>query len=134
MEEFHYGPTEITITVVLSLAIYAYFSWTGSLIFKKAGVKPWQSWVPYLNSWRLLQLGGQKGWWVLIAFIPIVGHIFFLVYYWFAQFHIGRALGKSDPFVLLGIFLAPVWFGILAFGKSTWQPKHESLVPPSAMS
>ena len=29
---------------------------------KKAGVKPWQSWVPYLNSWRLLQLGGQKGW------------------------------------------------------------------------
>ena len=57
-----WGTNEIILTVVLSLAIYACFSWTGALIFKKAGVKPWQSWVPYLNSWRLLQLGGQKGW------------------------------------------------------------------------
>ena len=127
-----WGTNESILTVVLSLAIYACFSWTGALIFKKAGVKPWQSWVPYLNSWRLLQLGGQKGWWVLIAFIPIVGSIFFIVYYWFAQFHIGRALGKSDYFVLLAIFLSPIWFGILAFGGSTWAPKHVSLVPESA--
>jgi len=132
MEQYQYGPTEIILTIVLSLAIYAYFAWTGSLIFKKAGVKPWQSWVPYLNSWRLLQLGGQKGWWVLIGFIPFVGHILFIVFYWIAQYNIGKAFGKSAAFTALAILLAPVWFGILAFGKSEWAPLHVPLVPESA--
>ena len=133
MEQYpQYGPTEIILTIVLSLVIYAYFSLTGAFIFKKAGVKPWQSWVPYLNSWRLLQLGGQKGWWVLIAFIPIVGHILFIIYYWISQYAIGKALGKGGGFVALAILLPAIWFGILAWDKSTWAPQHESLVPETA--
>lgn len=134
MEQFHWGPTEIVITVVVSVVIYAYFAWTGARIFAKAGVKPWQSWVPYLNSWRLLQLGGQKGWWVLIGFIPFVGHILFIVFYWIAQYNIGKALGRSGGFTALAILLAPVWFGILAFDKSIWAPQHLPLVPESAKS
>jgi hypothetical protein len=61
------------------LVAYVYHALTVMFIFKKAGLKAWPAWVPIFNVWRLLQLGGQKGWWVLVGLIPIVGTIPYLV-------------------------------------------------------
>ena len=36
------------------------------------------------------------------------------------MYHIGRKFGKEDWFIALAIFVAPVWFIILAFDKSKW--------------
>lgn len=129
---FEYGPTEIVLTVVLSVAIFVYYSYTASLIFGKAGVKPWQGWVPFLNTWRLFQLGGLQGWWIFVGLIPVVGHLTYLILYYVAQYRVGRAFGKGGAFVLLAILLSPVWFGVLAWGRSVWRPTHEVLVPAGA--
>jgi hypothetical protein len=49
------------------LIAYVYYRLTLTFIFRKAGLKAWPAWVPIFNMWRLLQLGGQRGWWILIA-------------------------------------------------------------------
>lgn len=115
----------------VAVLVYVYQALTVMFIFKKAGLKAWPAWVPIFNVWRLLQLGGQKGWWVLVGLIPIVGTIVYLVFLIIAGINIQTGLGKPGVFYLLAIFLTPVWYGILAWDSSTWQPKHTPVVPAS---
>jgi hypothetical protein len=114
-----------------SVITYVYHALTLVFIFRKAGLKTWPAWVPLFNIWRLLQLGGQKGWWVLVALIPVVGTIAYLVFLIIAGINIQTALGKPGVFYLLALFLTPVWYGILAWDSSTWQPRHTPIVPAS---
>jgi hypothetical protein len=113
------------------IVAYVFYGLAVMGIFRKAGLKAWPAWVPFFQTWRILQLGGQKGWWLLIGFIPVVGQILYLVFLIIAGVNIQRALHKPGVFYLLAIFLTPVWYGILAWDSSTWNPKHEPLVPPS---
>lgn len=130
---FEYGPVQIVLTVVVSVIVYVFYAFTLSKIFAKAGVQPWQAWVPFLNSWRLLQLGGQPGWWLIVALVPLVGQILYFVMHLVAQIWVGRGLGKSDWFALLALFLPPVWFLVLAFDSSVWRDEAgKSRVPQSA--
>ena len=113
------------------LIAYAYHALALTFIFRKAGLKVWPAWVPIFNVWRVLQLGGQKGWWVLIALIPVVGTIVYLVFLILAGIKIQTAFGKPGVFYLLAILITPVWYGILAWDRSTWNPKHTPVIPPS---
>ena len=110
---------------------YVYYALALVSIFRKAGLKTWPAWVPIFNVWRVLQLGGQKGWWVLVGIIPVVGTILYLVFLIIAGIKIQTAFGKPGIFYLLAILVTPVWYGILAWDSSTWNPKHTPLVPPS---
>jgi uncharacterized membrane protein YoaK (UPF0700 family) len=111
------------ITFVIGLFIgvifYVYFSICLMKIFKKAGVKPGIAWVPFYNTWKFLEIGGQKGYWSVLMLVPIVSFVA-IVYFFIASYHIGKKLGKSGEFVLWAIFLAPVWYPWLAFDKSVW--------------
>lgn len=122
MNTFEYGTPHIIWTIVLSVIFYLYHSYTTSLIFRKAGIAPWQGWVPFLNYWRLLELGGRGGWWVLVALIPFVGTILYVIFLLLAQYAVGKGFGKPGVFVLLAIFISPVWYGILAWDRSEWRP------------
>lgn len=88
-------------------------------IFKKAGVEGWKAWVPVYNNWIMLELGGQRGFWAILAFIPIV-NIAAVIFTYIAMYHIGLHLGKDGAFVLLAIFLPIVWYIWLAVDSSTW--------------
>jgi len=90
------------------------------MIFKKAGVPAWKAWVPFYNSWTLLELGDQPGFWAIIAIIPVV-NIVSIVFMYIAMYKIGLKLGKEGAFVLLAIFLPIVWMIWLAVDKSTWR-------------
>ncbi|MEI6850688.1 MAG: DUF5684 domain-containing protein [Candidatus Saccharibacteria bacterium] len=107
------------------LIAYAISSFLLSRIFKKAGVEGWIAWVPIYNMWTLFELGDQKGWLVLLNFVPIV-QIVSLVYMYIAMYHIGRKFGKEDWFIALAIFLPIVWYIILAFDKSQWNGGMQS--------
>lgn len=114
---------------MLLFAVIAYI--IGALlfgrIFKKAGIPAWIAWVPFYNNWKLLEIGGQQGFWAVLAIIPvvnIVSSIFMLI----AMYHIGLKLGKSGSFVLWAIFFPIVWLAWLAFDASTWK---KSLGAPS---
>lgn len=110
---------------------YVFYGFALMGIFRKAGLKAWPAWVPIFNMWRVLQLGGQKGWWVLIGLIPFVGTILYLVFLIIAGVRIQTAFGKPGVFYLLALLLTPVWYGILAWGSSVWRPQHTPVVPRS---
>ncbi len=91
-------------------------------IFKKAGVPSWKAWVPVYNSWVLLELGDQKGYWAVLALIPFV-NIVAVVFMLIAMYNIGLKLGKTGAFILLAIFLPLVWMAWLALDSSKWKGK-----------
>ena len=105
--------------LIFGLAIYVFIAVCLMKIFTKAGVPAWIAWVPFYNTWKILEIGGQKGFWAVLAIIPGV-NVVSAVFMYIAMYHIGKKLGKQDAFVVLGIFLPYVWFPWLAFDKSTW--------------
>lgn len=118
----------VLIATVISYVIGALLL---SRIFKKAGVEPWKAWVPIYNTWVMLELGDQKGYWAVLMLIPVVNLVAF-VFLIIAEYHIGLKLGKEGPFVLLAIFLPIVWLIWLAVDKSTWQGAKPVAQPATA--
>lgn len=112
------------ITIAIAYVVTAIFL---GMIFKKAGVQSWIAWVPFYNSWKLLEIGGQQGFWAILAVLPFV-NIVSAVFVFISMYNIGLKLGKSGAFVVLGIFLPIVWMIWLAVDKSTW---NDSLGAPS---
>ncbi len=64
----------ITAIVLLSIALYVYFSLSWMRIAKKLKYKNyWFAWIPIVNLFMMLRLGGFNGWWVLLVLIPFLG-------------------------------------------------------------
>jgi hypothetical protein len=89
------------------------------LIFKKAGVPQWVAWVPFYSTWKMLEIGGQQGFWAVLTILPFV-NIVSVIMMFIAMYNIGLKLGKSGVFVLLAIFLPIVWLIWLAVDHSVW--------------
>ena len=113
--------------IILVIAVVSYLIMALSLmkIFKKADVKPWAAWVPFYNSWKMLEIGGQSGVWVTLSVVPVVS-IIYTVYTYIAMYHIGKKLEKNGAFMLFGLFLPIVWCIWLAVDNSTWHDEASS--------
>lgn len=116
------------IFIVVPLLSYVVSAFLLSKIFAKANTEPWKAWVPVYNNWTMLELGGQKGFWSVLMFVPVI-NIAAIVFTYIAGYHIGLKLGKDGWFVLLCIFLPIVWLAWLAFDDSTWQGDNGELAP-----
>lgn len=109
-------------------ALYALSAWLLGRVFKKAGIPQWKAWVPLYNFWVFLELGGQQGWLALLLLIPIV-NIVTTVFLCIAAYNIGLAFSKSGAWVVLFFFVPWVWWGIIGFDSSRWEP-WRSPTPP----
>ena len=89
-------------------------------IFVKAGKPGWAAIVPIYNAWVLLEIGGEEGWKILLAFIPIVGSILVLIYTVKAYLEIARRFGKTTGFAIGMLLLSIVFFPILAFSDAQY--------------
>jgi len=116
--------------LIISVALYAVHAFLLGKIFTKAGVPAWKAWVPVYNSWVTLELGGQQGFWAVLALVPVV-NIVSVVFLYIAMYNIGLKLGKEGTFVLLAIFLPLVWYIWLAVDGSTWKGKHAAKTAPA---
>ncbi len=119
--------TFILFIFLFALAMYVVMALCLMQIFKKAGVKPWIAWVPIYNNWKMLEIGGQQGFWAVLALIPVV-NIVSAVFMYIAMYNIGLKLGKDASYVLLAIFLSPIWYILMALEKSPW---NDALGAPS---
>ena len=90
-------------------------------LFRKTGVEPWKAWVPVLNTYTWLRLGGQNGNWTWASFVPY-GGLVTSVFLYLGMHRTGRAFGKGTGFLVLGIFLPWVWLFILGFGRAEYRP------------
>ena len=156
--------TEITITnanavaccafvVPLLLAVYALTAWLLGKVFKKAGVPAWKAWVPVYNEWKLLQIGGQQGWVVLLPFMIcglmavaygaaqldttyllsvlavtaiLLLAVLYTVKYFLAVWNVNKKLNKRWYWLLLlFVNLGPsVWLWVNALDSSKWHEKY----------
>ncbi|OGL22229.1 hypothetical protein A2707_02750 [Candidatus Saccharibacteria bacterium RIFCSPHIGHO2_01_FULL_45_15] len=122
------GGTLFIVTMVIAVIIYVVHAFLLSRIFKKAGTPEWIAWVPFYNSWKLLELGNQPGFWAVLAIIPIV-NIASAVFMYIAMYHIGLKLQKEGWFVLLAIFVPLVWLIWLGFDSSKWNDTPDQVTP-----
>lgn len=111
---------------IMLVITYVVIAFLLSRIFKKAGVPQWIAWVPFYNTWKMLELGDQQGFWAVLMVVPFV-NIVSTIFVYIAMFRIGKKLGKEDWFVLLAIFLPVVWYIWLAFDDSTWRKGKKSV-------
>jgi hypothetical protein len=116
--------------LAFTAVFYAIHAFLLGRIFAKAGVPAWKAWVPVYNSWIMLELGGQQGFWAVLALVPVV-NIVSAVFVYIAMYNIGLKLSKEGAFVLLGIFLPLVWYIWLAVDSSTWKGKHPAKAAPA---
>lgn len=124
--------TFMVVTLIFSIGAYVAMALGLMRIFKKAGVEGWIAWVPFYNNWKLLEIGGQQGFWAILAIIPFV-NIVSAVFIIIAMYHVGLKLGKSGVFVLLAIFFPIIWALILGFDSSKWQGEEAAQpVQPAA--
>lgn len=120
--------TIIFFTLVAALISYVIVAFFTGKMFAKAGVDSWKAWVPVYNTWTLLRLGGQQGFWAIVTFIPIANIVSTIMIY-IAMHHIGLKFGKSGSFTLVAIFAPLVWFIWLAMDDSKWQGKKPAPTP-----
>lgn len=84
-------------------------------MFKKAGIEPWKAFVPYYNTWVMVEKMPLKKYWFFLQFIPIIGQFITIwIYIKFVE-HFGR-------FSLLhhaaAVFLPFIYFPYLGFSKN----------------
>jgi uncharacterized protein DUF5684 len=88
-------------------------------LFVKAGEPGWAAIVPIYNFIVLLKIAGKPTWWIILMFIPFVNLIVAII----AAVAVARNFGKGTGFGLGLAFLAPIFYPILAFGDSRYQPQ-----------
>ncbi|MDR1300700.1 MAG: DUF5684 domain-containing protein [Candidatus Nomurabacteria bacterium] len=98
--------------ILIVVGIYIITAVLMMKLFKKFDVAGWKAWVPFVNTWTFLELGGQHGWW---QFVPVAGVIFTII----AAYNIGLKFNKGGAFVVLYIFLPIIWYIIMALKSTT---------------
>src|SRR5690606_17155773 len=83
----------ILLPLLVGLAVYVWTALALSAVFRKAGEEPFKAWVPFLNIYVLLHLGGYSGWFVLLILVPFVGQLALWIVLIMAYHRINTAFG-----------------------------------------
>jgi hypothetical protein len=84
-------------------------------IFTKAGRPGWHAIIPILNTYQLIKIGSQPGWFVILMFIPVVNLIIYII----TALGIAKNFAKSGAFGLFGLVVFSfIGFPVLGFGSS----------------
>lgn len=110
------------IFLLFALVIYVVNAFALMSLFRKVGVAPWIGWVPYYNTWTLLELGGQPGPLALLSLVPY-GSYAVIVFLAIANHRTGLAFRKDSSWVVLAIFLPYVWAFLLGRAEERYQPE-----------
>lgn len=101
--------------IVLAIAIYKLF--TRCVIYKKAHEHAWAVLVPIYRDIVMLRICGMSPWWLLLAFVPIIGWFILWLVYVASRFMLAESFGKSELFGLGLWILWPIFEAILVFSK-----------------
>ncbi|WES62923.1 DUF5684 domain-containing protein [Microbacter sp. GSS18] len=110
----------IAISLLLGAALYVWTALALAAVFGKSGRERWKAWVPFLNIFVLLELGGLSGWLVLLAFVPGIGSVALWVVIVVACHRVGRSFGFGAGMTVLAALVLPVWASVVGFGSARW--------------
>jgi len=119
----------VVVGVLIAVAAYVWMGLALSALFRKAGERGWKAWVPFLNIFVLLELGGLSGWNVLLLLIPVVGEMAVFIILIVAYYRISRSFGYGGGMTVLAALLPLIWFSVLGWGSARWLggPRRGSL-------
>ncbi|RII27819.1 MAG: hypothetical protein CXR31_06230 [Geobacter sp.] len=110
-----FGMTALLVPLLLVIIMLASM-WR---VFEKAGEAGWKSIIPIYNLYVLILIAGKPGWWFLIiAFVPLIGLIFYLL----ACLSLAQKFDKGPLYGVLLCFFGFIMFPLLAFDNSTYTP------------
>lgn len=87
-------------------------------MFVKAGKPGWAAIIPIYNMLVLLEIAGKPAWWVILFFIPVVNLVVAII----AYLALAAKFGKGAGYAIGLLILPPVFFPMLGFGDSQYQP------------
>ena len=105
--------------IVLDVALIILMIAAMWAVFQKAGEPGWAALIPIYNIMVLLKIAGKPMWWVILILIPFVNIIVLII----ALVGLARNFGKGAGFALGLVFLAPIFYPILAWGDARYQPQ-----------
>lgn len=108
------GSAIFWVLYVAVIVVYLAAAW---IVYTKAGQEGWKALIPFYNWWVLLKIVGRPGWWFILLFIPLVNIVVWIV----LHVDLAKSFGRGIGFALGLIFLAPIFYLILAFGPATYQ-------------
>jgi len=106
------------IWIVIYLAIIVLMVAAMWVLFEKAGQPGWGAIIPIYNMVLLLNVAGRPIWWIILYFIPIVSFIVWLV----VCYDVAKNFGHGILLTIGLIFLPFIFFPVLAFGSSEYNP------------
>ena len=86
-------------------------------IFVKAGEPGWAAIIPIYNLVVLLKIVGRPVWWIVLFLIPFVN----LIMAFIVAFDLAKVFGKGAGFAIGMIFLAPIFYPVLAWSDAKYQ-------------
>ncbi len=92
-------------------------------MYKKAGQAGWKSIIPIYNVVILFKIAGLSPWLILVyllMFIPIIGWIAGIVLTAVLSYKLALSFGKDIGWAVGLYFLAPIFYMIIAFGKTEY--------------
>lgn len=102
------------INIIILIAIIAGL-WK---LFGKAGEYGWACLIPFYNLWVLNRIGGKEWYWFIGYFIPVVNLVLMVL----LSLAIARRFGQPVIFGIALFFLPFLFYPILGFGSSRFQP------------
>ena len=70
---------QIGILILISLIVVVAPVFGIYKMFLKAGQPGWKAFIPFLNTWFMLEIAKKPKWWFFAQFIPVVGWFFSIV-------------------------------------------------------
>ncbi|WP_413532142.1 signal peptidase I [Empedobacter brevis] len=74
---------------IIANVIFGAATWK---LYKNAGKQAIQAYIPFLNIWKGLEIIHRPKWWIILFYLPIVGPIFWLVFF----VDLGDSYGKIE--------------------------------------
>lgn len=116
----------ISTTALIVLLIIAFLGWQVGLwaIFRKAGLNPWLSLIPFYNIWLWIRkVIDRKWWWMLLFLIPYLGIFMFFYMVWETIHQFGK---NSYLPLILGTLFFFIYLPYLGFSqKEKFVPRSE---------
>lgn len=111
--------------VAMAISVFTLISmWK---VFKKAGKPGWAAIVPIYNIIVMLEIAELPMWYIALFFVPFANiYAMFKIY-----IELAHKFGKSTGFGVGMVFFAPIFFGMLAFGKNVNYVGSQNNVQPT---
>ena len=110
-----------TIYVLILSVLMELSTWK---LFKKMGHNPLFAFIPFYNYLIIQKETGHSKWWVILAYLPIIGPIMMTVFHLFLMKHFGK---NSFVQKLLTVFLPFIYMATVNYSKDAEVVKEDEI-------